>query len=392
MADFLAITTLGGLRVERDGAAVTRWASRKAAALLVFLACSERNHERERLATLLWDDRPQKRALGNLSVLLSNLRVEIGPYLVADRQTIGLNWSLPLQVDALLFTQELGALVSSGSLKRSSSAQLKRTIDRYAGDFLAGFYVRDAAGFEEWALLEQERLRRQMVEGLDLLVRQSAVRGDLQDGVRYARRLLDLDPLRESTQRDLLRLLALDGQRAAALAQFEACRALLAAELGVEPDEETTALAAAIAADELRAADRPVAISPAQVGAPEHNLPPDATAFIGRGAERRQVADRLANPACRLLTLLGPGGSARRGWRCRRRATSWGATWTASGWSPWRRSRNRLPSCRRLPRPSAWTWAAIPPPPRWPRSWRRARCSWCSTIWSTSFRTRCSPS
>lgn len=38
------------------------------------------------------------------------------------------------------------------------------------------------------------------------------------------------------------------------------------------------------------------------------SLPPQPTSFIGRQAELADVARRLADPACRLLTLIGPGG------------------------------------------------------------------------------------
>ena len=58
----------------------------------------------------------------------------------------------------------------------------------------------------------------------------------------YARRQVELEPWRESAHRQWMRALALSGQRSAALAQYEACRRILAEELGVEPEAETTAL------------------------------------------------------------------------------------------------------------------------------------------------------
>src|SRR5579859_3935764 len=44
------------------------------------------------------------------------------------------------------------------------------------------------------------------------------------------------------------------------------------------------------------------------VPTPTHNLPPQPTSFIGRADELAQIAKRLADPACRLLTLVGAGG------------------------------------------------------------------------------------
>jgi hypothetical protein len=62
----LLISTLGRLSIERDGQPVTGLASRKAEALLVYLACNRRSHPREVLADLLWDGRTQSQALASL--------------------------------------------------------------------------------------------------------------------------------------------------------------------------------------------------------------------------------------------------------------------------------------------------------------------------------------
>src|SRR5437773_11728559 len=42
-----------------------------------------------------------------------------------------------------------------------------------------------------------------------------------------------------------------------------------------------------------------------------HNLPRQSTPFIGRGTEVAELAQLLADPACQLLTLVGPGGSGK---------------------------------------------------------------------------------
>jgi len=52
-----------------------------------------------------------------------------------------------------------------------------------------------------------------------------------------------------------------------------------------------------------------VPAAPSLPGArPPHNLPIELTSFIGRTEELAQIAERLADPACRLLTLVGAGG------------------------------------------------------------------------------------
>ena len=90
-----------------------------------------------------------------------------------------------------------------------------------------------------------------------------------------------------------MQLLARSGQRNAALAQYESCRQALNEELGVEPAAETTELY-----ERIRLATR----------GPGHNLPAQATSFVGRQTELAQIQERLADPACRLLTITGVGG------------------------------------------------------------------------------------
>jgi hypothetical protein len=171
-------------------------------------------------------------------------------------------------------------------------AALRKAIELYRGDFLEGFHVRNAPGFEEWMLGEQERLRQLALQALHMLTTHHTMRGEYGAGVDYITRLLALDPWREEAHRQLMLLLARSGQRSAALAQYETCCRVLVEGLGVEPSAETTALYERIrAAPERR-----------------HNLPPRPTSFVGREEELAVMGQHLANPDCRLLTVIGPGG------------------------------------------------------------------------------------
>jgi predicted ATPase/class 3 adenylate cyclase len=77
---------------------------------------------------------------------------------------------------------------------------------------------------------------------LDRLVEWYEQRGEYERASAYAWRQVELEPWQEEAHRQLMRLLALSGQRSAALAQYETCRRLLAEELGVEPGTKTTEL------------------------------------------------------------------------------------------------------------------------------------------------------
>ena len=84
----LKLSVLGGLSIALGDQPVSGFVSRKVEALLVYLACERRDHQRESLATLLWDDLSQERALGNLRTALSNLSEQLQDYLLITRQTV----------------------------------------------------------------------------------------------------------------------------------------------------------------------------------------------------------------------------------------------------------------------------------------------------------------
>jgi hypothetical protein len=130
---------------------------------------------------------------------------------------------------------------------------LRAATAMYRDSFLAGFYVRDAPAFEEWVLLEREHLHAMAIDALLVLARQCIEEGDSALGLATTRRLLALDPWRETAHQYQMLLLAHSGQRSAALAQYVSCRTTLADELGVEPMEETTALYEQIKAGALAA-------------------------------------------------------------------------------------------------------------------------------------------
>jgi class 3 adenylate cyclase len=102
--------------------------------------------------------------------------------------------------------------------------------------------VSDSAAYEEWALLTRERLQRQMLAALQRLIEAYEQRGDYERACAFAWRQVALAAWQEGAHRTLMRLLALNGQRGAALAQYEACRRALSEELDVEPGEETKQL------------------------------------------------------------------------------------------------------------------------------------------------------
>jgi DNA-binding SARP family transcriptional activator len=165
----LKIERLGNVRFTVDDKPVTDLPTRKAEALLIYLVCHRRAFAREVLADLLWDDRPQDQALANLRSILSGLRRSFNPYLTITRQSVAFNHESNYEIDVAEFER---------GLDQRGGRELVQTASLYRGDFLEGFYLRDSLGFEEWALMERERLQRSAVGLLWQLIEESAAQGE----------------------------------------------------------------------------------------------------------------------------------------------------------------------------------------------------------------------
>jgi ABC-type oligopeptide transport system substrate-binding subunit/DNA-binding SARP family transcriptional activator len=239
----LKIQTLGGLSIQAGDQPVTGLASRKAELLLVYLVRGKRTYAREVLAELLWEGRSQSQAQANLRVVLSSLRQNLGQYLDIDRDRAGILSGAEIWLDANIIETTLGAL--SNTAKNPSTEEthaIKLALDLYQGEFLEGVYVQDAPELDAWMEQERQRLNGLVIMGLSFLTEHYLQSSEYQLGLAYAARLVELDPLAEAGQRQLMQLLALSGQRAAALNQYERLKLLLKQELGVDPEAATARL------------------------------------------------------------------------------------------------------------------------------------------------------
>lgn len=310
MEKLLELRLLEAPQAWLDGAPVTGFVSRKAEALLYYLAWTGRAHSRESLAALFWSESTDGAARTNLRKVLSNLRQLLPAHLVLDRQTVAFRADSPHAIDAARFAAVVAAATASTALTPQQADSLQAALSLYRDDFLAGFYVKDAPEFEGWLLAERGRLRELAMQSLQRLAQHFAAAEIWPSAIAGLRHLLALEPWREEAHRRLMFCLARSGERGAALAHFEICRQVLADELDVPPSDETLALAQQIVAGTVGPTDGEApgpAVAPRPT-APGHNLPAQATPFVGRGPELATLAEWLADPRCRLVTILGAGG------------------------------------------------------------------------------------
>jgi DNA-binding SARP family transcriptional activator len=246
---------LGPFEVTLKGKPITSFETIKARALLAYLAAEAGSpHRREALAEMLWPDRPEGAARANLRHTLRALRLAIGdhqaqpPFLHTTRQAIALNPDADCWVDTHDFARSLAGVERR---EGPEAEALEQALSLYRGAFLEDLSLPDAALFEEWRILKREQLQRQVLDLLSRLVAGYERQGEYQRALAPAWRKVDLEPWDETAHRQVMRLLARSGRRAEALGQYEACRKVLANELGVEPETETTQLYEQIQLGEL---------------------------------------------------------------------------------------------------------------------------------------------
>jgi TolB-like protein/DNA-binding SARP family transcriptional activator/Fe-S-cluster formation regulator IscX/YfhJ len=232
----LELRLLGRFEARLKGGPAIDLPTKKTKLLLAYLALTpDEAHSRDKLCALLWSDRGDEQAHHSLRNALLALRKELGdaepPPFVAERETIGLD-AAAVEVDAVTFEK----LVASGTL-----GALERACALYRGELLEGETVRDPP-FEEWLFYERERLRDLALQAFERLLTYQQDAGEKERATQTAQQLLKLSPAHEKTHRALMRLYADQERRAAALEQYQRCRAALKRELDVEPGPETEAL------------------------------------------------------------------------------------------------------------------------------------------------------
>lgn len=266
----------------------------KRMALLAYLAAADPRglHRRDTLLALLWPELDADRGRAALSKALHHLRASLGA------EAIPGHGDEAVQLDRIRVRSDVDRFEEAMDAGRHGDA-----LEAYGGEFLAGFFVSDAPGFERWVDGERMRLRHRAAVAAAALTDAAERGGDRTAAVGWARRGVMLSPLDEPAHRRLIRLLDASGDRAGALEAWARLVASLDEALGVEPSPESRALAEAIR--ERGEARVPVGPSVAPSTAPEAEAPEaEAKEAGGRRPPRIRGGLVLGTLLAALLALV----------------------------------------------------------------------------------------
>jgi DNA-binding SARP family transcriptional activator len=290
----LQLSLLGEPRVKHDERTLT-FSTRKALALLVYLAVEGGTHTRKTLSESFWPELDAEHGRAALRATLLELRRLLerchGPgerdHLLVERDTLGFDQSSPLILDLRLVesaSKQVGRGIEplAGLAREALLAQLEQATHLTRGPFLANFTLRDSHFFDDWTRQQREYWHLRVHQLFDALSTLYERAGDGERAIDTVSRWLSFDPLNEEGYRRLMRLRFSQGDRAGALRAFANGRAVLADQLQVEPEPETVALAKRI---RHTAPVRPPRSQPPQAspGQPPSDLLDGP--FLGRTAE-----------------------------------------------------------------------------------------------------------
>ncbi|QJR11654.1 hypothetical protein DSM104443_02733 [Usitatibacter rugosus] len=259
--------------------------AQKAVWLAAYVFLTKVAQPRPRLAALLWGGAGQRHALGSLRVALTKLPAPVLKHLSVTRDTVAPTPGVDVDVET--FT----ALASSDEVE-----SLRSAVALYRGDLLQDIGQDLAPEFADWLFAERNRLRTIAADAHVKLARRLHSLGERDRAREVADAWLRLDPANEAMHRLLMTWLSQGAGGDQALAHYEVYRRARAVAHGAAPSEEMSSLA-----ERLRQG----------AGAAPREMPPRigaATSFFGRTDELAELRGLLADPTCRLLTLLGMGG------------------------------------------------------------------------------------
>jgi predicted ATPase/DNA-binding SARP family transcriptional activator len=305
----LQIFLLGSFQVvyHDQPIAAAAWKRRKAKTLLKLLAMRPTYQlHYEEVIDLLWPTLNAADGRNNLDRTIYYLRRTLAAYGPPQADTlIGLHGGIVrlhpperIWIDMHVFQRH----ISPASVDANPIARLEAALEVYRGPLL------EEDRNEEWVIHLRDTLTRLHHEARQRLATEYYRHGQMANHIALLRQLIAVDPIDEQSQRALIAAYAGTGRRKEAIQHYQEYCELLANELNLEPEPETSALYQRVLAGQFPGAAAQPLAPPAPQSAPPRPLPLPRTSFIGRDAEINAICDRIRQPEVALLTILGPPG------------------------------------------------------------------------------------
>ncbi len=191
-------------------------------------------HRRDTLLSMFWPEHSADRGRNALSKVIYHLRQTLGPA------------SVVIQGDQIGIAREHVWCDVTAFEEALESGRTEEALALYRGELLEGFHISGSSEFDHWSDIERSRLRRSAVASAWELVSIAEQDGDGVRATKFARQAVEWAPRDEAGLRRLLTLLQRRGQRAEALAVFDAFSRRLEQEYEIDPSGPTLELVAAI--------------------------------------------------------------------------------------------------------------------------------------------------
>jgi DNA-binding SARP family transcriptional activator/LysM repeat protein len=242
----VSVRCLGGFEVRRDERVLRKGWRNKARELLAYLIAHPSGAPKDRIVEELWPGIDPGEGSERFDRMASEVRSRVrgcddtGRYVDKEDDVFYLEpgtwwsdaWELERLVSEADQVEELGKEVT----------KLREAVGLYRGEFCRDYYY-------PWAEGVRERFRALAVRACARLADLLSDQGEHEEAIAALNRGIEADPICEDLSRRAMAIEARLGRRAGALSRYRKLEARLDAELSVEPDPETQALAAQLQVD-----------------------------------------------------------------------------------------------------------------------------------------------
>jgi DNA-binding SARP family transcriptional activator/predicted ATPase len=296
----LQVGLLGQFTLTLDGRPVDGLTTTRLQSLLAYLLLhADAPQPRTQLSFVFWPDASEPHARNNLRQLLHQLRQALPDaerYLRTDASSVQWATNASFTSDVGLFER---AVAEAEAAARSADtvarrACLERAVDLCRGPLLPSCY-------DDWIGPVRERLARRCEGAVAALVGVLEQQREYAAAIVHVRHWLQHDPVDEEAYRWLMRLLALAGDRPAALQAYRQCADALRRELATAPSAATS-----LTYERIRDAEPGTPASSSR-----REEAPAAPSLVGRQAEwskLRQAWDRAALGRAAFALVTGDAG------------------------------------------------------------------------------------